>query len=210
MKPDPDVLRIAVAFKHEMAKRRLDYQWPQARDITKTYHYRWFNRFWQNCRKKHGLDMQEAILVLKSIVVFAEQNGLLRRGATLLQRSDQIEIFIKSANEEIEKERAVFAELKNFEEMISDKDKDVFLRKKKKRGGYINLVKLFIDGKLPHQYLCLSKTCMRIYNQLDEEDKHMFPTIAELAALRNRMVRVIGIPKLSEVLKEDLNVQTEI
>lgn len=201
---DKEVLKIATFFKKELSKYKIKYEWPKARDISKTYHYRWFKRFLTNCKEKHELNFEESKLLLKSIIKHAHNNGVLRSGATLLQRSDQIDIFIEHINNDIDKASQIIDDIKRCESRFVD-GKYSFLKKRAKRGGYPNLVKMYMDGTLPASYMCLSKTCMKVYNELEVDDKNVMPNMLHLFKLRNKLIKQIGANKLGDILKKDFN-----
>lgn len=200
-----DVLEIAVTFKREMNKIGKGYSFVKTRDITKTYHYRYFSSFLDKCYK-NDFTFDECKEIIKELIAYAKENGLLHKGVSLISRSDIIEICIKRIEKEIrEIEISVDMLKENIMELNKIDDLTSYLCKKKNRHGSVNMVILRNNGKLTDSIISISKSCMRAYLNLDKSDKIDMPTLKEYVLLKNKIVNKIGRESISEIMGDDFN-----
>lgn len=201
-----DVLEIAVTFKREMRKAGKGFNFAKARDITNTYHYRWFNSFLDKC---YGNDMnlEETKEVIKSVIVYAKEKRILDKGVSLISRSDIIEICLKRVEDDLKQtENSIAVIEKKFNELKKIDNLVRHLGRKLNRHGSVNFIIMRDNGKLTDSVTCLSKSCMQAYKSLSREDKNSLPAIREYILLNSRITNKIDIESLRDIFGDDLNV----
>lgn len=198
-----DVLEAAVAFKEQMRRFGRGFKFAKADDITETYHYRWFSSFLSNCYKR-GLNLKASKEVIKAIVGYAKDNGLLNKGASLLARKDIFDIAYDRIKEELEDTENSWEVLKDrATRLLEINDLERFLKRKPNRHGQINLLEMRDSGQLPDSLICLSKSCMRAYIKIDGNDG--MPSLLDYAKLRIRVIEKFGNDELRQLLGDEYN-----
>lgn len=204
MPASKDVLHIALEYKVQMGKVGRKWKFPQCSDVSQTYAYRDFRAFWEKCRKIHDLDLDDAKMVVRSIVRYAKNKRLLNSGTALLSRSDIIEICCKDLERNVAKADSVLGEINNSALLLNDtEDKTKFLARKVHRHGLPNLVMLRDKGDLADSYICLSKSCMKVYNSLS--DKSGMPPILQYVKMKLKMIEMCGEERLAKIMGDDFN-----
>lgn len=196
-----DVLGVAVEFKNSMKKAGKGFKFAKAKDITDTYHYRWFNSFVDKCYR-NGLDLDGAKEVVRSMVVFAKDNGILNKGAALLSRSDIIDVCIRKIEKD---DQDIDEHLITIKESLSTIDVNNPVRmliKKQHRHGSHNIVLLRDRNKLPDFFISLSKSCMKAVCELKSDD---LLSIREYYLMRMKMINKFGDDTLREIMGDEYN-----
>lgn len=200
-----DVLEVAVAFKNEMRRAGKGFSFAKARDITKTYHYRWFNSFLHKCYD-NGMDLEESKEIIKSMVSYAKEKGVINKGASLVSRSDIIDICMKRMEDDLKQSENSIAVIKRLVNELKDiDDLTSHLCKKKNRHGSVNMIIMKNNGKLTDSIICLSKSCMKAFMVLKDEDKEGMLTLREYVLLKHKIINKIGYEPLLKIFGDDFN-----
>jgi hypothetical protein len=200
-----DVLEVAVTFKNEMLKIGKGFSFAKARDITKTYHYRWFNSFLKKCYD-NGMNLEESKEVIKSIISYAKEKGIINKGVSLISRSDIIEICMKRMEDDLKQSENSIAVIKRLVNGLNEiDDLTNHLCKKKNRHGSTNMMIMKSNGKLTDATICLSKSCMKAFLFLKDEDKEGLLTLREYVLLKHKVINKIGYDVLFDIFGDDFN-----
>jgi len=196
-----DVLEAAVAFKNEMRKVGKGFKFAKAKDITKTYHYRWFCSFLDKCYR-NGFNSDSVKEVVRAVVLYAKEYGLLNKGVALLSRSDIVDICIKNMEKEVQDTDDHLSLIRSAVEIIDVDDPVRMLTKKQHRHGSPNIIALRDNGKLPDFFIAISKSCMKAVADLKCDD---LPTVREYFITRMKMKTKFGDEVLGEVMGGEYN-----
>lgn len=201
--PRKDILQIAVAFKKEMQKAGKGFKFAKAKDITETYHYRWFSSFLDRCYEK-DLDVKLSIEVIKAVVGFAKQQKILHKGVSLISRQDVFDICFKKIKMDLDDTDKLISNIKSYYgNLKSIADMELHLCKKAHRHGLHNMIIMRDNGELPDYVTCLSKACMRSYLKINNKDE--MPSLKEMVVLRMKMINKIGHDILRDIYGGDYN-----
>lgn len=205
-KLDKDILELALFYKNEVTKAGKGFQWPKAKDPTKTYPYRYFKSFLVKCKKDYDLDLDECKLVIRSIVKYAKRRGILNKGVSLISKSDTIEICFRDVQSEIEKMKYTLDGIEKSSRCLNGiDDKVTFLKKKKNRHSSPNIIAMRESSELSDGFIALSKSCIKSIAGLSDEDKSQLPSLRELFIIKNRLIDKLGKEDLQNVLGSDFN-----
>lgn len=196
-----DVIKIALLFKSEMVKAGKGFKFAKAKDITKTYHYRWFKSFLDKCYSS-DLDFDGSSEVCKAVVKYAKDNKLLNSGASLLCRGDIIDICIKNLENEVLDFVDKLELIKNHAKILLDNNSYDKLIRRNNRHSDCNIVSLRCSGKLDDSVIAISKTCMKIVSEIGSDD---MLSIREYYIIRMKMKNKYGDDRLRDILGDDYN-----
>jgi len=202
MTSDKDVLKIALSFKEEMRRIGKDFKFTKAKDITKTYQFRWFRSFLNKC-KSDGFTVEESFEVMRCLVAYANKNSLTHIGASLVGRKDVIEIAYKRFERESKTCDDMADDLKRCMNSVGD---NFFghLIKRPNRKGYSNIVMMFMDGQISKTFLSLSRSCISAYNNIGNDKKEL-PTMIELVKTRLSAIDKLGCESIKEIMGNEFN-----
>jgi len=198
------VLIIYSWFKEYMSSRGMKISFPSTSDYTKTYMYRWLNRFTDLVRSA-GFDDNTIKEYLKIIVEYIKDNKLSRQGASVLNNNKVLESCYKellARNNNVEKICQDLVRCKNFMDQY-DNSRNVLL-KCDKIGSYPNIIKWYKDNVLTLQYIVLSKICMSVFDHMDDVDRDELPKDTELLKMRIRLFDRCSENRLKEIMGDDL------
>lgn len=205
-KPDKDVLELALFYKNEVTKAGKGFQWPKAKDPTKTYSYRYFKSFINKCKNEYDLNLEECKLVIRSIVKYAKRRGILGKGISIISKSDTIEICFKDVQSEIEKMKYTLSGIEKSNNYLDGVDDRVaFLKKKENRHAFPNMISMRESLELSDGFIALSRSCIKAIMELSDEDRSQLPSLKELFVIKNRLIDRLGKEDLKSVLGSDFN-----
>lgn len=196
METQKEILKLIIEFKDQYKKHKRDFKLPQCKNFTKTYQYRWFKSFYNKCYKDYTLnDMREIIACL---VKYAKDYNLLNIGASLLNRSDIVDIACKMFNDEVSNVENIITGIYKCMEYVHD-NFELYLLSKRHRDGYCNLIMMFLDGKIDLNFISLSKSCICALSKL-KEDRDQLPLPLQIVKRRFRIIDLIGNEKLKDIM----------
>lgn len=196
-----DVIQVAVLFKNEMVKAGKGFKFAKAKDITKTYHYRWFKSFLDKCYN-NGLDLDCAMEVCRSIVKYAKRRNMLNSGASLLSRSDIIDICIDKLERDISEYNDDIEIIKLFSKIIDVDDPFKMFMRKNNRHSDHNIIVLRNNGKIDDSVISISKSCMRAILSINDSS---LPSVKDYFIIKARMKNKYGDDLLRSILGDDYN-----
>lgn len=173
--------------------------YPRCSDITKTYQYRFVNKFVKEALKS-DLDIDQMRLFVRKIVKYAKAKRLIHRGAAILNMSDIFDICYRELKEDINS-------ADNYVKLISESKKHITndLNKPNEFGGYSRLTCLVDSGDIPIITLAVSRRCMDALRKLDHCERSRLPSDAELFKLRVKMlINKSTYNEISNILGNDL------
>jgi hypothetical protein len=195
---DKLVLKVAVAFKEELAKHGKKFQFSQCSDLTQTYHYRTFNRFVKKCYDELDSKNDEEILEVVRIIVNNNSNNLSRITPDILCVSNLREICMSELMSGEEKKKSILNSIKNSIDNVSC---DLALKAKH---GVTNLTRLKNSKSISNEYIACSRKALSILIRLDYSEKSMFLPYHKYFMLRRKILKLVGVEALREILKDDL------
>lgn len=188
-----------------VANRKLS--WPVAQDRTKTYLHMWLSKF-SKWAIEHELDDNTTERVVLALVKYAKRNGILKKGASILQHERIYEIALSELDEQDEKEESLFFSIKRSRDYLVENGTDPiveYLAYRKGIGEYPNIVKLYQSGYLTKHFIAVSKTCRKALGVISKNVRGMLPSDRELLKI-NQLV-ILNKKKLISVrriMKDDL------
>lgn len=196
-----EILKLIIEFKNECKKYKKNFRIPQCKDISQTYQYRWFNSFYEKCRKDY--DQEDMVEIIKCLVKYAKDNRILNVGASLLNRSDIVSIACKMFNDEVSDIENIIINLQNKMKLV-DKNFESFLLKKTHRDGYNNLIIMYLDGRIDLNFISLSKSCIKALSKI-KEDRDLLPIPLQIVKRRLKILDLVGISKIKKIMNGEFN-----
>jgi hypothetical protein len=206
------VIKIYELYKKSSGKYGKKVSFPKARDITKTYTWRYFKNFSESIDE---LEIDNNLIgpIISTIVKYAYDNNLLNKGASVLNRKGMIELALSKLESEVEIENKIVEEIEKsqlfLERQQNENNKNLkgvsLLLDRKKRFGYSNIVSWYESEQLSKAFIALSKACGKATSKLPEEERQILPSNEEIIIIRCKCLHKNSLgPQIKQLLKNDL------
>lgn len=192
------VIKVAVTFKEELAKYGKKFKFSQCSDITQTYHYRTFERFIKKCNDEIGSKGDNEILEIVRIIVKNNSRNLSRITPDILCVSNIRSICIEELSSDEDKKKVILELINNSINNVKGCDLGF-----KVKYGVTNLTKLKNSKSISNEFIACSKSALFVLLRLDSSEKSMFLPYHKYFMMRRKIIKLIGVNKLKELLKDD-------
>lgn len=200
---DKVVLKVAVEYRRQMRLRKRQYKFPKCKDLSKTYHYRYFKAFVNKCKKEGYLD-DDIVKIVGILVDFADNNGLIMRGPILMSRKDIVDECLREFERKCNEFDRVVDDLKTCIINVGDVSVKKFITKRTKR-SVPNIVLLKSEGKITDNFIACSKTAFKAVTMLDESDKIGMLSVRDYVLLKSKIINNVEVSELRKIMGKDLN-----
>lgn len=180
---------------------------PEGVEITKTYAWRSLHSF-ANKMRELNIKNEHLSMIINELVKYAHRNNLLSRGYNILCNKNIVEIIIKRLQKDTDVKRIkieILQKTKNFlNEKIDNKDLCSLLQERLRIDTYSNFTKWYEQGHISVEYISVSKTCLKILNKLNDNERNIIPKPLDLLKTRIKLLSdKESIATITELMGED-------
>jgi hypothetical protein len=200
---DKFILKIAVEYRKQMRLHKRQYRFPKCKDLSKTYHYRYFSAFVKKC-KSEGYSDNEILEIVGILVNFADENDLVLRGPILMSRKDIVDECLREFERKHKEYDRIIADLKWCLSNVGGASVKKFITKRTKRSAP-NIVLLKSEGKITDNFIACSRAAFKAITMLDESDKIGILSVRDYVILKSKIINNVEKSELRKIMGSDLN-----
>lgn len=165
-------------------------RFPKSSDYTKTYQWRYVKAITKKFNE-WNLNEESCKKFISVAVEFARRKRVLRKGLSVLHQKNIMQLCYDEMILEIESlDNKNMALIKCCDQYSSlgFSSFSSYLKSKVNPRALSNLTSLFLARKMPLEFMSLNKVTMECYKTLDDSEKALLPSLAQLYICRKRML----------------------
>lgn len=208
MNNQDEVTTIYECYKRAMASVGYNIQLPADTNPDKTYAFRAIKKFIHQT-KQWNLNTDITRALVREVVLYGKQHGLLRKGTALLNMKSVITICHNYLANQVTRTNALVVDITRTQKFIDHHiiNGDIVgtLVTKINRDGYSNLVLWYRSGDISISFISISSNCRRSLNLLSPDERANFPSDEKLVSNRIKILKDNEIKsRLVNILGSDL------
>lgn len=169
------------------AKYNIVLKLPMHTDKRKTYQWRYLAKMNQNF-KKWKLAEEEIKQFLSIAVEYAKKNRIAFKGLSLFHQNNILKVCYDRLVARLEQRKRTLKSLRDmqrwFKEQVADRDAIAVCLERNGRFSLCNLAKWYQSSKINPLFMALNKPCMIAMDMVEDLDKALLPSKAELVLAR--------------------------
>lgn len=206
------IIKIYLLLKRELRRYKKSISLPKKTDPTKTYSWRYLERFLDRVETS-GFNDDDMPIIIEAIVNYAYENRLLNRGIAILDQKNILEVVSAKLEKEAKEENDITRTIttsrsfvrKQLPQNSSPEQVRILLAQRPNRTAYTNITRWFKSNQISIGYIAVSRECKKALGTLPNHELELFPQPRELMRMRLQLISNPNIvTKLKTVLGNDL------
>jgi len=208
MSREEQIIKIYTLLRSVLRRYRRVISLPTSTDPTKTYSWRYLERFMQKIEK---LKLEDSLpIIIEAIVEYAHKRGLLHRGIAILDQKNILDIVLVKLEREDKEEEDITKAIEDSEmfvrKQLPEGSKAHFLlAQRPNRTAYSNITRWYKANQISIGYIAVSRECKKALGTLSYDELGLFPQPVDLLRMRLQLISNRGIvERLKTTLGSDL------
>ena len=209
MTKEERVIQAYGFLKRALKRYRRSVSLPTNTDPTKTYSWRYLERFIDRFDAL-GLDDESLEVVIEAIVEHAHKSGDLCRGIAILDQKNIINIVLAKLEADIKSEENITKTIEESDRFVRQQLPEgsaarVLLSQRPNRTAYSNITRWYKANQISIGYIAVSRECKKALGTLPQHELQLFPQPTDLLRMRLRLIsRQNIVTKLKTTMGSDL------